>query len=305
MSIEQPVHFEARGETLLGIRTIPGVEPTGAGLVVLSGGRYGHSAGRNRISWRMAQMAAARGLATLRFDYHGVGDSTGHVPEVALAKPFTADAVAAARVLIDGGAEGVVLVGDCFGARTGLAAALELGDRCRGLVTVSLPWRDIIRTSQNVDKVASDRSTGDLVKGFTSGHLKRAVTEPATRAAYLRIARVKAGQLGRTVAHRRHGLDLPGWVSRGVVEQLREVSRRHVPVLAIYGRPDAGDDHADDFATVRDAVTADLGPESSVEFAVFDTPINGFRAVAAQDQFVDRLGGWLDTHGARVEAASA
>lgn len=99
-------------------RSAPGVILLGAGLV--------HHVGPNRLVVRLARRLAARGLASVRFDHRGIGDSAPRLDD----KPFEVGAVEEAREVMNHleSREGVrhfVLLGICSGAETALAAARE------------------------------------------------------------------------------------------------------------------------------------------------------------------------------------
>jgi alpha/beta superfamily hydrolase len=83
---------------------------------------YGGSIG-NPVVRALEGVFQARGLATLAFDFRGVGESTGQ-PSGSLADAL-ADYLAAARALED--AQLAWLSGYSFGGCAALAAALELG----------------------------------------------------------------------------------------------------------------------------------------------------------------------------------
>ena len=74
---ELPLYFPAGDETLFGIVT-RAVTTTGDGAILLTGGgATAPSTNRNRVSVHLARRLAVRGVSTLRFDYHGIGESAG------------------------------------------------------------------------------------------------------------------------------------------------------------------------------------------------------------------------------------
>jgi pimeloyl-ACP methyl ester carboxylesterase len=77
---------------------------------------------------RAARELAGQGIASLRFDYHGVGDSTGEV-ELQLETPLDVDACGAADLLRSAtGVSRLAFVATCFGGRTAMAAAAQRED---------------------------------------------------------------------------------------------------------------------------------------------------------------------------------
>lgn len=134
---EQAITFECAQETLVGILAVPSA-PSATGMVVIVGGPQ-YRVGSHRQFALLARAFAAGGHAVLRFDYRGMGDSSGeqrdflqvavdiraaidalqrHVPEVAL----------------------VALWGLCDGASAALLYCHDTGDkRVTGLCLLN-PW---------------------------------------------------------------------------------------------------------------------------------------------------------------------
>lgn len=72
---EQPIIFSCAGEGLLGILSKPGsAAPVGV-VIVVGGPQY--RVGSHRQFVLLARYLAASGISVLRFDYRGMGDSTG------------------------------------------------------------------------------------------------------------------------------------------------------------------------------------------------------------------------------------
>jgi exosortase A-associated hydrolase 1 len=133
---EQPVWFACESESLLGIvaRPLAAVNAElGVGIVV-GGAEY--RVGRHRQFTQLARRIASEGFPTLRFDYRGMGDSTG------APRAFTdtdADIDAAVRTLRQATeVRAVVLWGLCDAASAALLAVRSRSD-IAGLVLVN-PW---------------------------------------------------------------------------------------------------------------------------------------------------------------------
>jgi uncharacterized protein len=138
MTAEIPLRFEVAGETRIGIVHLP-VRPVSRGVLVVVGG-WQYRVGSHRQFVLLARAMAEAGVAVMRFDSRGMGDSDGvpGAPEpaehLALDICSALDAFAA-RVA---GVTEFVLCGLCDGA----SAALIYGpadSRVRGLVLLN-PW---------------------------------------------------------------------------------------------------------------------------------------------------------------------
>ena len=121
---ERPVFFPSDGNTLFGVLTEPEGPRNGVGVLLIQGGdTVNVSLHRNRLAVRLARNLAADGYTCIRFDYHGLGESSGDLGALHLHNPFTEDAEAAAEVMHQLGIDDLVLLGACFSARTALSAA--------------------------------------------------------------------------------------------------------------------------------------------------------------------------------------
>lgn len=103
-----------------------GAAQRSAMAVVLLGAGPVHHVGPNRLTVRLARRLAARGLASVRFDHRGVGDSAPRSD----GQSFEVGAVEEAREVMDhlGESEDLrsfVFLGICSGADTALNVALE------------------------------------------------------------------------------------------------------------------------------------------------------------------------------------
>lgn len=72
---EQPVVFECGGDSLIGIIDHP-ERPIETGVVIIVGGPQ-YRAGSHRQFTLLARQLAEQGIASIRFDYRGMGDSEG------------------------------------------------------------------------------------------------------------------------------------------------------------------------------------------------------------------------------------
>lgn len=118
----------------------------------------------HRLYKRMSHWFASRGFAVLRFDFYGLGDSEGEVPEDLLADfyrevqlgRYCEDVLSAAHWIEEHlGLRRILLAGLCGGAITGLLASRHM-DSVEGLIGLGIP-------------VILDGSEQDHVRNMTEG----------------------------------------------------------------------------------------------------------------------------------------
>lgn len=139
---EQPVRIGATG--LFGILCTPqAMSDLGSVLLITNTSASAH-VGDSRLSVRIAREMARRGIASLRFDGRGIGDSSvsgATAAKMALQPVYSTavveDTATAAGWLKEMGYRNVVSFGICSGAYSALRAAL-LGRALSGVVSVNL-----------------------------------------------------------------------------------------------------------------------------------------------------------------------
>ncbi|RBB41040.1 hydrolase [Burkholderia reimsis] len=139
---EQPVRFGVAG--LFGILCTPhGMHDRGSVLLITNTSASPH-VGDSRLSVRIARELARRGIASLRFDGSGIGDSSsarGGTPDDARQPVYSSavveDVSTAAHWLKEQGYRHVVSFGICSGAYSALRAAL-VGRALSGVISVNL-----------------------------------------------------------------------------------------------------------------------------------------------------------------------
>jgi len=132
---ERALAFDCEGETLVGILS-PAAGAARRGVLVIVGGPQ-YRAGSHRQFALLARRLAAQGIPALRFDYRGLGDSSGAARTFEDVAADIRSAINAFQAAVPGLQE-VVLWGLCDGA----AAALFYGQRdprVSGLVLLN-PW---------------------------------------------------------------------------------------------------------------------------------------------------------------------
>jgi pimeloyl-ACP methyl ester carboxylesterase len=183
---EYPVFVPAGGERLAAVICAPAGELADLGVVLLTGGNYTRTH-RNRMWVRAARELAERGVPSIRFDYHGVGDSTGRVV-LELETPLDADANGVADLLRSAtGVSRLAFVSTCFGGRTAMAAAAQRED----VVSTTVFPLPILVPAAAPNRAPLRRRIRQRIKRSELG------------ARLLRNPRVK--KVRTTVAHRREG----------------------------------------------------------------------------------------------------
>jgi exosortase A-associated hydrolase 1 len=141
---ERTVAFACHGEWLYGVASVP-PQPARRGVLVVVGGPQ-YRAGSHRQFTLLARSLAAQGIATMRFDYRGMGDSQGAARSF---EDVGDDLRAAIDHFIEAvpGVQEVVVWGLCDAASAALFYAAR-DERVTGLVLLN-PW---VRTDGGLAK---------------------------------------------------------------------------------------------------------------------------------------------------------
>jgi len=131
---EHPLFVPSGRQHLAAVLAVPAGGPR-ALVLLLPGFGVGRSH-KARIWTHCARRLAERGIASIRLDYPGHGDSTGSPATVELDTPAVDEAAAAADLAMElVGVDVLGVVGNCFGARTAVALARQRDD-CRNAALV-------------------------------------------------------------------------------------------------------------------------------------------------------------------------
>jgi pimeloyl-ACP methyl ester carboxylesterase len=119
---QYPVWVPFGRDRLAAVIDVPDGEPRGL-VMLLTGGSAARSH-RFRVWTRTARrLAEEQGLASVRFDYRGTGDSTGELRQWRMSQMPVDQVVAVLRFSMDAlSVDRVALTGNCLGARLALAA---------------------------------------------------------------------------------------------------------------------------------------------------------------------------------------
>jgi pimeloyl-ACP methyl ester carboxylesterase len=236
----------------------------------------------------------------VRFDYRGVGESTGSIAGYWLDRPFVEDLEGAVRVLAEAGARDVVLVGSCFGARTILAMA----DRVKpliGAVLISTPVRDFQMGDNLPSRYAEEMTLPQMVRKALRPRVLLNLVAPRTREAYLRSRRLyirtaalKAQAIldkfqGRGLSRRKEQQD---GVSAAFLSGFRRLVERRVPVLMLYGRAEG---FYEEFERVRQRQLGDLlaAHPGTVTIETIEGVVHGFTSIDVQEAVAERTEAWV------------
>ena len=134
---EEATLFTCQGENLLGVLAKPETPSDTAVLVVVGGPQY--RAGSHRQFVLLSRALASAGYAVLRFDYRGMGDSSGEQRDFESISADIAAAIDALQLRLPG-VKRVVLWGLCDAAAAALLYCHESRDpRVTGLCLLN-PW---------------------------------------------------------------------------------------------------------------------------------------------------------------------
>lgn len=137
--MEHPVFIQCADYELFGILNVPnGVLRDEKTVVILLNGTSIPRTHRNRLNVRLARRLSELGYFTFRFDYRGLGESTGDAEAGNLDRLHTQDVINIIDFLTDLICpRRIILVGTCFGARTALSVLPYR--KFHGLVFISAP----------------------------------------------------------------------------------------------------------------------------------------------------------------------
>lgn len=143
---EETLSFACEGDTLQGILTRPEM-PSDIGIVVIVGGPQ-YRAGSHRQFVLLSRALATAGHVVLRFDYRGMGDSTGSLHTFEDVNADIAMAIGALQAAAPG-IRKVVLWGLCDGASAALLYCHAVQDPRIGGLCLLNPW---VRSAESLAK---------------------------------------------------------------------------------------------------------------------------------------------------------
>lgn len=199
--VEYPMYLESGPTHLFAILAEPTGPASDLGVVLLHPRNRTNTANRSRSGVWLARAFAARGVRSVRFDFHGSGDSTG-VGVSGVSKQAGLDVLTAVRCLVDAGCSRIVLAGNCYGSMAGLMVAHEIPE----LIAMSMmnpPFASLKFPGQTKK---AEHGTWDAVLRaiFTKQVFRLLSTSPEYRRFVVNRARRR---FGRAMAARRRAKD--------------------------------------------------------------------------------------------------
>lgn len=273
--IEAPVFIPSGGQSLFGVLSSP---DGGSQALVVVNGPGGPNAAcfqRNGVGTRLGRRLADAGFSTIRFDYHGIGDSTGDLVKFDLEKPLREDVNAVLTWAKSAGFMRIVLVGICFGTRTALSV-MDNDEKVSAIVLSTMPFADVMTV------LSRRMGMAGLFKRLFKPATWRSLADAGRRNSYKKLVR----SLWRRSTGRR-----PDRISGGgpsAMSRLKAASSLNIPVLLLYG---AEDRHYHNALSSLDSVRAAF-PGIEVD-ASFPGELHGFPTLEGQGVFVEKVANWL------------
>jgi pimeloyl-ACP methyl ester carboxylesterase len=294
-STDEPVFFPKDDNTYCGIISMPTSDSMSTtGVVLLAGTGFGTGTiGRNRMWVRMARMLADAGTPTLRFDYAGIGDSSGEMIGYDLDTPAVDALRAAFDLLSSRGIEKILVVGTCFGARTALAGSVN-DPRVAGIHLIVPPVGSNKKGAGGIEHLAEHAGSAELAKKAVAPRtLKRLVRSKDARRAAMRFASIKARRfVGAASNTGSRAPDVSPGAASGFGLPLKRLLAAGVPIHILFGM--------DDFywTEFKEAAQGRLGEdldryEGLVEIQTIPGVLRGFPSVRVQDLAVGSVVDWV------------
>lgn len=292
---EHPVYFESESGPLFGVVSTP-VAP-GSNVVICNGGWHAGASKANRLVVRLARRLADAGNAVVRFDWHGAGESPGHIDFFALGQPFGEQVTSASHVLSEANDLPTSLVGICFGARSALSAAPSI-DQLEAVVLVSFP----LPTARAKVARVSNISSRDALRQALRPSVVRGWLSPASRRVYVKFLKLRWRQLEKRLRMRGRPTQVAEDVRRAeseaidledLTDQVGRLVARNVRLLMVFGSDDALYQR---WATASEGAMAQVlrSGRQLIDTAVIDGDLTGFSSLESQDLLLDVICDWLE-----------
>lgn len=258
--------------SLAGVVTFPS-EPNGLAVLMPWGAGTAPSSGANQLRTRLARRLADIGFHTLRFDYRGVGESSGEYVKPNMARPNTKEIVSACEWLATQDLSRIVLVSNCFGGWSSLLAAPMING-LQGMVVVNSPVR---RDHEEV--WGGEESWKWWFAKFRKMTLSK-IRNANRRALYRKLIAAKAASLVGS-----------GTRDSRFSSAINYLLDRRIPILLIYG---AGDFAADiDYELNNGLQAAIEGADPPTRLIKTSERFEGSASLVPQDLLLHEVVLWL------------
>jgi pimeloyl-ACP methyl ester carboxylesterase len=187
----------------------------------------------------------------------------------------------------------VVLVGQCYGARTAMAMASE-AERLAGVVLISPPVRDHARGEGTATKRAYEMSAGGYLKEGAKRLRWSMLTDRAELVRVARIGRAFVRARWQRLSGRFRAPDPTPWVSGPLLRQFEWLIDAGVPTLLLYGR-DENDYHEFQEAQAGRLGRLLAGAGDSLRLEVVPGSVHALDRVEVQEAVIGATEAWLSS----------
>jgi pimeloyl-ACP methyl ester carboxylesterase len=261
---EYPAFVPFRGQHMAAVFTVPDEDPRG--LVLLATGTGAVRSHRFQMWTRTARRLADKGIASVRIDYVGMGDSTGQILDWnwSIVPQLLEESAAVLRTGMELlGVERVAVAGNCLGSLLSLYVAAEVPE-CVGSVAILTPLYEV-----------------------------NALTDFRRRARQWKVASfIKSTPLGRRFLVR-PVRRFEGRFNPGVGERFG-LALAHGPMLFMYG--DQDDSWSGRVRSRLGELLSHVPPDYRSRFELEVMPgvlLSGFESLELQRHTIDRVVGFL------------
>jgi alpha/beta superfamily hydrolase len=274
---EHPFFVPYEGEQLAVTLTVPDDDPVA--LVLLLAGTGAARSHRFQLWTRTARALAGRGLASVRMDYRGIGDSTGRLLQPVLGDHRLDQAIATATFAMEAtGIDRLGVAGNCSGGIVALGVAARMRE-CTAAISI-LP--------RIVKLGGMNRAAMDMRKSRVAASMRR------NRALRWMVQQTMKG---------------PRDVPSQPVQDSFEPALEHADVLFVYSIRDR-DPYVGKSRRLLGQLAEKLPAEKRSRLSVVDTPegpLAGFESLSAQRMAIELITDWMDERltGERDRSANA
>ncbi len=157
--VRESIVLENQGQKIFAVQHLP-LDVINPPVVVLSHGFASNKLGTNRAFVTIAQKFSEAGIATLRFDTRGCGDSEGHLSEMTL-EAYISDLLVVCHHLEQKGYSKICLFGSSFGGSLAILGAARL----KNILSIAL-WAPVASGALWIQDFIKSNPTVDPLKNY-------------------------------------------------------------------------------------------------------------------------------------------